>query len=54
MNFKSYPKAKDTASRRTRKGLRNSVFQFNYKIKARLKREQRAEKALTNDNNRGN
>lgn len=42
MNWKSYAKVKDTPSRRTRKGLRNSVFQFNYKMKARLKRERRA------------
>lgn len=42
MQFKSYPKVKDTPSRRTRKGLRNSVFQYNYKMKARLNREKRA------------
>lgn len=48
MNYKSYPKVKDTPNRRARKGQRNSIFQYNYKLKARLKRELRAEKSLNN------
>jgi hypothetical protein len=49
MNWKSYPKAKDTPSRRTRKGLRNSVFQHNYKLRAKLNREKRALRVVNND-----
>jgi len=48
MNFKSYPKAKDTPSRKTRKSLRNTVFSHNYKMRARLNRERR--NARLNDN----
>lgn len=44
MNYRSYPKVKDTPVRRARKGLRNSVFQFNYKLKAKADRERRAAK----------
>lgn len=49
MQFKSYSKAKDTPSRRTRKGQRNTVFQYNYKLKARLNREKRAARKLDNN-----
>lgn len=41
MNWKSYPKKKDTPSRRSRKTQRNSTFQHNYKLRARLNRERR-------------
>lgn len=41
MNWKSYPKKKDTPSRKTRKSQRNTVFQHNYKLRARLNRAKR-------------
>lgn len=36
--MKPYPKAKDTPSRKARKGARTSVFLFNKKSKKQLKR----------------
>lgn len=44
MNWKPYPTKKDTPSRKTRKSLRNSVFSYNYKMRARLNRERRAQR----------
>lgn len=49
MNWKSYPKVKDTPNRRARKGLRNSVFQHNYKLRAKLNREKRAARLTLNE-----
>jgi hypothetical protein len=49
MNWKSYPKEKDTPSRRTRKAARNSVFQHNYKLRAKVNREKRATKVALNN-----
>lgn len=42
MNYKSYPTKKDMPGRRSRKGQRNSVFQYNYKLRAKSNRERRA------------
>lgn len=42
MTYKPYPKAKGTPNRRARKSQRNSVFQFNYKLRAKANRERRA------------
>lgn len=42
MNYRSYPTVKDTPIRRARKGLRNSVFQHNMKLRAKADRERRA------------
>lgn len=42
MNYKPYPKATDTPSRKTRKGMRNSVFIANRKLRKKaLKRAER-------------
>ena len=41
MNYKSYLKVKDTPNRRMRKAQRNTIFQYNYKLRARLNREKR-------------
>lgn len=43
--FKSYPKASDTPSRRSRKGARNSVYAYNYKLGKKLRKERRLAKA---------
>lgn len=48
MNYKAAPKKKDTPSRKSRKGLRNSVFIYNKSIRAKLDRERRAARALAN------
>jgi len=50
MNWKSYSKKKTTPSRRSRKGQRNTVFQYNYKLRSRLNREKRS---LREDLNNG-
>lgn len=42
MNYRCYAKVKDTPVRRARKGLRNSVFQYNMKLRAKADRERRA------------
>lgn len=42
MNWKSYPKEKDTPNRKSRKSQRNTVFIHNYKLRAKLNRERRA------------
>lgn len=44
MQWKSYPTKKDTPSRRTRKSQRNEVFRHNYKLRAKLNRERRAQR----------
>lgn len=40
MNFKPYPKEKDTPSRKSRKGARLNIFKYN-KALARTLRKQR-------------
>lgn len=42
MTYKPAPKAKDTPSRKSRKGQRNAVFIYNKTLRARLDRERRA------------
>lgn len=49
MNYKSYPNSKITPSRKSRKGLRNSVFIYNKSLRAKLNRERRAERTLNNN-----
>lgn len=50
MLFKAYPNNSTTPNRKARKSERNKVFIHNYKLRARLKREQRtAAKALNNN-----
>jgi len=39
MNYTSYPKSKDTPSRKVRKSMRHSIGQKNRKLKAYLKRD---------------
>ncbi len=48
MNYRPQPKKKDTPSRKSRKGLRNSVFIYNKTIKAKIDRERRAVRNLIN------
>jgi hypothetical protein len=48
MNWKSYPKKKDTPSRRTRKAARNSVFWFNYTLNRKRKSEIRRTRQVQN------
>lgn len=49
MNFKAYANEKTTPNRKSRKGLRNSVFIFNKTLRSKLNREKRATKALNNN-----
>lgn len=49
MNFKSYPNKKNTPNRKSRKSQRNTVFQFNKSIRAKLNREKRAAAAALNN-----
>lgn len=44
MQWKSYPTKKDTPNRKSRKSQRNIVFLHNYKLRAKLNRERRAER----------
>lgn len=37
MNYKSYPKSKDTPNRKTRKSLRYTVCQYNRTLKSHQK-----------------
>ncbi len=44
MNYKSYAKSVDTPSRKTRKGLRNSVFIANKKMAKMARKAARLER----------
>lgn len=44
MNWKNYPTKKDTPNRKSRKSQRSTVFIHNYKLRAKLNRERRAER----------
>jgi hypothetical protein len=41
MQYESYPKEKDTPSRKNRKSERNRVFQFNKALGPKLRRSER-------------
>lgn len=42
MDYKSYPTAVTMPSRKLRKSERNRVYQNNYKLRAKLRREKRS------------
>jgi hypothetical protein len=53
MNYTKYPDAKDTPSRKARKGLRTKIFMDNYGLAAKKRHEKKvakraAEEALEN------
>lgn len=42
MNFKPYPKQKDTPARLARKQARRGIYWYNYKLSKKLQDERRA------------
>lgn len=44
MNFKSYPKVKDTPNRKSRKSDRGNVFKYNKMLNHNLKKQRRLER----------